>query len=108
MLPIRCPIKQLFQSGRRKLHLPSAIFSQQIQALKREPGFQLPERKNRTFALTPAGEYFYRKSLILTADYERMSREAAKIAKGNRASLKIGYLRCYTGRIPSATLLMKY
>ena len=67
-----------------------------MQALKREPGFQLPECKNRTFALTPAGEYFYRKSLILTADYERMSREAAKIAKGSRASLKIGYLRCYT------------
>lgn len=29
-----------------------------------------------------------------------MSREAAKIAKGNRASLKIGYLRCYTGADP--------
>ena len=29
-----------------------------------------------------------------------MSREAAKIAKGSRASLKIGYLRCYTGVDP--------
>ena len=26
-----------------------------------------------------------------------MCSEAAKIAKGNQASLKIGYLRCYTG-----------
>ncbi len=58
---------------------------------------KLLERRNRTFTLTPAGEYFYQKSLILTADYERMRNEAAKIAKGNLASLKIGYLRCYTG-----------
>lgn len=68
--------------------------------MKLELGFQFPECKNRAFALTPAGEYFYPKSLILTADYERMSREAAKIAKGNRASLKIGCLRCYTGADP--------
>ena len=49
--------------------------------------------------MTPAGEYFYQKSLILTADYERMRSEAARIARGGRASLKIGYLRCYTGRV---------
>ena len=74
----------------------SAI-SQQVQALERELGFKLLERKNRSFTLTPAGEYFYQKSLILTADYERMCSEAARIAKGDRASLKIGYLRSYTG-----------
>ncbi len=38
-------------------------------------GFPLLERKNRTFALTPAGEYVYQKSLLLTADYERMRSE---------------------------------
>ena len=77
--------------------ISQSAISQQVQALERELGFSLLERKNRTFTLTPAGEYFYQKSLILTADYERMCREAAKIAKGNQASLKIGYLRCYTG-----------
>ena len=55
------------------------------------------KRKNRSFTLTPAGEFFYQKSLILTADYERMCSEATRIAKGNQANLKIGYLRCYTG-----------
>lgn len=74
----------------------SAIF-QQVQALERELGFKLLERKSRSFTMTPAGEYFYQKSLILTADYERMCSEAARIAKGDRASLKIGYLRSYTG-----------
>lgn len=68
-----------------------------MQALERELGFRLFDRKNRGFVLTSAGEYFYRKSLILTADYERMVSEAAKIAKGNQATLKIGYLRCYSG-----------
>lgn len=45
----------------------------------------------------PAGAYFYQKSLILTADYGRMYSEAARIAMGDRASLKIGYLRGYAG-----------
>ena len=86
-----------FSEAAEENFISQSAISQQVQALERELGFQLLERKNRTFALTPAGEYFYQKSLILTADYERMCSEAAKIAKGDRASLKIGYLRCYTG-----------
>lgn len=86
-----------FSEAAEENFISQSAISQQIQALERELGFQLLERKNRTFTLTPAGEYFYQKSLILTADYERMCSEAAKIAKGDQASLKIGYLRCYTG-----------
>ena len=86
-----------FSEAAEENYISQSAISQQVQALERELGFSLLERKNRSFTLTPAGEYFYRKSLILTADYERMCSEAAKIAKGNRASLKIGYLRCYTG-----------
>lgn len=77
--------------------ISQSAISQQVQALERELGFPLLERKNRTFVLTPAGAYFYQKSLILTADYERMCSEAAKIAKGGRAALKIGYLRSFAG-----------
>ena len=86
-----------FSEAAEENFISQSAISQQIQALERELGFQLIERKNRSFTLTPAGEYFYQKSLILTADYERMCSEAAKIAKGDQASLKIGYLRCYTG-----------
>ena len=86
-----------FSAAAEENYISQSAISQQVQALERELGFQLLERKNRTFRLTPAGEYFYQKSLILTADYERMCSEAAKISKGDRASLKIGYLRCYTG-----------
>lgn len=48
-------------------YISQSAISQQIQALERELGFKLLERRNRTFALTPAGEYFYQKSLVLTA-----------------------------------------
>lgn len=86
-----------FSEAAAENSISQSAISQQVQALERELGFRLLERKNRSFTLTPAGEYFYQKSLILTADYERMCSEAAKIAQGDRSSLKIGYLRCYTG-----------
>lgn len=86
-----------FSEAAEENFISQSAISQQVQALERELGFPLLERRNRRFTLTPAGEYFYQKSLILTADYERMCSEAAKIAKGEQAGLKIGYLRCYTG-----------
>lgn len=89
--------KNSFSEAAEENYISQSAISQQIQALERELGFQLLERKNRGFVLTPAGEYFYQKSLVLTADYERMCAEAAKIANGSQASLKIGYLRCYSG-----------
>lgn len=48
--------------------------------------------------MTPAGEYFYRKSLVLIADFERMRNETVRIANKDRAELRIGYLRCYSGQ----------
>ena len=69
--------------------ISQSAISQQVQSLEHELGFALLVRRNRSFSLTPAGEYFYRKSLLLTADCDRMCGEAA--------SLKIGYLRTYAG-----------
>lgn len=83
-----------FSEAAEENFISQSAISQQVQALERELDFQLLKRKNRSFTLTPAGEFFYQKSLILTADYERMCSEAARIAKGNQAN---GYLRCYTG-----------
>ena len=45
--------------------------------------------------MTPAGAHSYKKSLVLVADYEQLCREAAKIASGDAATLKLGYLRSY-------------
>ena len=87
-----------FSEAAEECHISQSAISQQIQALERELGFYLLERKNRKFILTPAGEYFYKKSLVLIADYEQMCREAGRLAKGDKAVLVIGYLRCYSGQ----------
>ena len=86
-----------FSAAAEENFISQSAISQQVQSLERELGFALLVRKNRSFSLTPAGEYFYRKSLLLTADCDRMCAEAAKIAKGEAANLKIGYLRTYAG-----------
>lgn len=69
-----------FSEAAEECYISQSAISQQIQALEHDLGFQLLERKNRKFILTPAGEHFYRKSLILVADYEQLCREAARIA----------------------------
>lgn len=109
-----------FSEAAEENFISQSAISQQIQALERELGFPLLERKNRTFSLTPAGEYFYRKSLVLTADYERMCSEATKIANGERNTLNIGYLRSFSGtefqnalekfseKYPDADISVKY
>ena len=84
-----------FSEAAEECHISQSAISQQIKALENELGFPLLERHNRKFVLTPAGEHFYKKSLVLIADYEQMCREASKIARGDAAVLKIGYLRSY-------------
>jgi len=109
-----------FSEAAEENFISQSAVSQQIQSLERELGFSLFERKNRSFSLTPAGEYFYQKSLILTADYERICSEASAIANGSRNTLTVGYLRCYSGyefhralelfseKYPDAAVSVKY
>lgn len=87
-----------FSEAAEECHISQSAISQQVQALERKLGFDLLERQNRKFTLTPAGEYFYQKTLVLTADYERICREAEKLSHNGAAELRIGYLRCYSGR----------
>lgn len=84
-----------FSEAAEECHISQSAVSQQIKALEQELGFSLLERHHRKFVLTAAGEHFYKKSLILVADYEQMCSEAARIARGDEAVLKIGYLRSH-------------
>ncbi len=86
-----------FSAAAAENYISQSAISQQIQALERDLGFPLLERRGRSFTLTPAGEYFYQKSLVLTADYQHMCAEAARIAGGGRAALVIGCLRSDPG-----------
>lgn len=84
-----------FSEAAEECHISQSAISQQIKALENELGFPLLERHNRKFVLTPAGEHFYKKSLVLIADYEQICNEAARIARGDETTLKIGYLRSH-------------
>lgn len=109
-----------FSEAAEECHISQSAISQQVQALERELRFDLLERRNRKFSLTPAGEHFYKKSLVLIADYERMCQEARRLATADEAALTIGYLRCYSGpevhlalgefsaKYPDVTVKIKY
>lgn len=86
-----------FTKAAEECFISQSAISQQIQALENELGVKLLTRKNRKFSLTPAGEYFYQKSLVLTADYERICRETVRVANKDNAELRVGYLKGYGG-----------
>lgn len=86
-----------FTEAAEECHISQSAISQQIKTLEQELGIQLIERKNRKFNLTPAGEYFYKKSLILVADYDRLVQDSIRISKKDNAELRIGYLKSYAG-----------
>ncbi len=92
---VRC---KSFTEAAEECFISQSAISQQIQALEHELGVKLLNRENRKFSLTPAGEHFYRKSLILIADFERMCHETVRIANKDRTELRIGYLKCYSGQ----------
>ena len=86
-----------FYLAAQQCNVSQSAISQQIKKLEDELGLKLLERHNRTFSLTPAGEHFYRKSLIISGDLKQLIRETKKIADNNDAVLRIGYYKGYHG-----------
>ena len=89
---VRC---QNFTKAADECFISQSAISQQLQALEKELGVTLLHREGRKFSLTPAGEFFYRKSLVLVNDFDRICRETLNLAKGNEQKISIGYLRNY-------------
>lgn len=87
-----------FTEAAEECSISQSAISQQIQALEHELGVKLLNRGNRKNSLTPAGEHFYKKGLVLTADFERLIRDTVRIANKDNAELRIGYLKCYGGQ----------
>ena len=86
-----------FYQAAEQCHVLQSAISQQIKKLEEELGVKLLKRHNRTFSLTPAGEHFYRKSLIISGDIRQMIRETKRIASNDHTVLKIGYYKGYHG-----------
>lgn len=86
-----------FTAAAEKHFISQSAISQQIRALEHELGVVLLNRKKRSFTLTEAGEYFYKKSLVLVADYDAICRELQRISGNNGELLRIGVLKGYSG-----------
>ena len=86
-----------FYLAAEQCNVSQSAISQQIKKLECELGVKLLERHNRTFSLTPAGEHFYRKSLIISGDLKQLVRETKRIADNDNAVLRIGYYKGYHG-----------
>lgn len=88
-----------FYLAAEECHVSQSAVSQQINKLESELGIKLLDRHNRTFSLTPAGEHFYRKSLVITGDLKQLIRETKWIDNNNNYyyALKIGYYKGYHG-----------
>ena len=86
-----------FTAAADACNISQSAISQQIQALEAELGVQLLERHRRKFNLTPAGEDFYRRSVVLTADLEQLRRDTLRIARSGGKELNLGYLISYSG-----------
>lgn len=55
-------------------------------------GIKLLVRENRKFSLTPAGEYFYRKSLGVLDEAEQIKKQVVRIATQEQTEIRAGYL----------------
>ena len=88
---------QNFTKAAEECFISQSAISQQIQALEKELGVKLLQRERRKIFLTPAGEFFYKKSLVLLNDFDRLCSETSRIATGIEHEISIGYLRHYRG-----------
>ncbi len=86
-----------FTAAAEEHFISQSAISQQIKALEDTLGVTLLERKKRSFTLTEAGEFFYKKSLVLIADYDNILRELQRVAGNNGEQLRIGLLKGYCG-----------
>ena len=86
-----------FTEAAEECFISQSAISQQIKALEQELGVELLKRTKRSFTLTPAGEYFYKKSLVWVADFEAIRRETYRIAGNNEEILRLGILKGYSG-----------
>src|SRR6201986_3193871 len=71
------------------LHIPKSTLSHRIQQLETELGVRLLNRTSRRFAMTDAGEEFYRHAVVMLRDAE-----LAESAMRHRLTEPTGTVRC--------------
>ena len=89
--------KNSFTEAAEECFISQSAISQQMQALEKTLGVALLVRQGRRFALTKAGEHFYRRSLAILDDIESLRAETRRVGSGDRQALRIGSLRSWGG-----------
>lgn len=84
---------QSFTDAAEKCGISQSAVSQQIRALEENLDTELIRRGNRKFFMTPAGEYFYRRGLVLLDEAGRLKKETAQIGRQMNQCLRVGYLK---------------
>lgn len=86
-------------------NISQSAISQQIKMLENELGTQLFIRKNRSFELTPAGDYFYRHGKALLEEFEQIKQETKRRGEDDELFLSIGYPQKYEGEELQDTIM---
>ena len=86
-----------FTQAAEKNFVSQSAISQAMNTLESELGVRLIERKNRSFKVTTAGEYFYRKCKALLADIETIKKETIRLGIDKETTLHMGYINLYAG-----------
>lgn len=75
-------------------NISQSAISQQIKELERTVGVKLVRRKGRSFALTPAGQYFYQHAQTILAEVNDLLKGTKQVAtqRKDQYVLRLGYL----------------
>jgi len=86
-----------FTEAAEKNYVSQSAISQAMNALETDLGVKLIARKNRSFQITTAGEYFYRKCKSLLTDLEAIKKETIRLGSDEEVALHVGYINLYAG-----------
>lgn len=86
-----------FTEAAEKNFVSQSAVSQAMSALEADLGVKLIERKNRSFQITTAGEYFYRKCKSLLTELETIKKETIRLGSDKETALHVGYINLYAG-----------
>ena len=89
--------KMSFTEAAEALYISQSAVSQQITALEAELGVSLLKREKRSFSVTPAGEFFYRRCKALLRQMDAIVSETVRIGTDDESRLRIGCLNLYRG-----------
>lgn len=86
-----------FTEAAEKNFVSQSAVSQTLNALESDLGVKLIERKNRSFQVTTAGEYFYRKCKSLLSELDAIKSETIRLGSDEEMAIHIGYINLYAG-----------